>query len=451
MPRLSTLTARAALGAALVLPATTRAQGTAAQLRAEVDRRTVVVLPKVVAWRRDIHEHPELSYQEVRTSKLVADHLRALGLEVRTDVGGHGVVGVLRGGKPGKVVALRADMDALPVREEVDVPFRSTATAIDDGKTVPVMHACGHDIHMSTLIGTARALEKLKDKWHGTILFIGQPAEEMVGGARAMLKDGLYTRWPKPTYALALHDSAEIEAGKIGVTPEYVYAAVDSVDVTVKGMGGHGAYPHKTKDPVVLSAEIINAWQTIVSREKNPLEPAVVTVGSIHGGTKHNIIPDEVKMQLTVRTYKTEVRDLILASIDRIAKGCAIAAGLPNDKMPEVKVLQDEHVNATYNNPDLTKREMAAMKAALGNDNVYEKPPTMGGEDFCEYSLPDHSIPALMFDVGAVAPEKIAESKKPGAAPLPSLHSSKFLPVADTTIRTGIIGMTSCVLDLMKR
>ncbi|MFL6538078.1 MAG: amidohydrolase [Chthoniobacterales bacterium] len=416
-------------------------------------------LPSLLTIYKDLHTHPELSTFEERSSAIVAKELKAAGCEVTDHVGKYedgkqafGVVGVMKNGD-GPVVLVRTDMDALPVHEETGAPYASTTTMKNrDGKDVPVMHACGHDIHMSTLIGTARTLAKLKDKWHGTILFIGQPAEEMVGGARAMLGDGLYTRWPKPNYALALHDSAEIEAGKIGVTPGYCYAAVDSVDVLVKGAGGHGAYPHKTKDPVVLSAEIINAWQTIVSRDKDPLEPAVVTVGSIHGGTKHNIIPDEVKMQLTVRTYKTEVRDLVLGDIERIAKGCAIAAGLPNDKLPDVKVLQNEHVNATYNNPDLTKREADAMKSVLGANNIDDKKaPTMGGEDFCEYSLPDHSIPALMFDVGAVAPEKIAESKKTGAAPLPSLHSSKFLPVADVTIRTGIIGMTSCVLDLLKK
>jgi amidohydrolase len=312
------------------------------------------------------------------------------------------------------------------------------------------MHACGHDIHMSALIGTARALGKLKDKWHGTILFVGQPAEEMVGGARAMLHAGLYDRFGKPDYAVALHDSAEIEAGKIGITEGYYNANVDSVDVTVKGMGGHGAYPHKTKDPIVLAAEMINVWQTIASRENNPLDPIVVTVGSIHGGTKHNIIPDEVKMQLTVRTYKAEVRERVLAAIEQIAKGCATAAGLPQDKMPEVKVLKGEAVSAVYNNPELTKRVAAALKSAIGNENVLNKDATMAGDDFSEFSLADHSIPACMFNVGAVDPAKAAESKKTGS-PLPSLHSSKFLPVPEPTIRTGIIGMTTAVLDLMKK
>ncbi len=415
-------------------------------------------LPSLLTIYKDLHIHPELSTHEERSAALVAKELKAAGCEVTEHVGKYekpgatcfGVIGVMKNGA-GPTVLVRTDLDALPVHEETGVPYASTVTTKnDEGKDVPVMHACGHDIHMSTFIGTARALAKLKDRWQGTIIFVGQPAEETVGGARALLKDGLYTRWPKPNYALALHDDAEIETGKIGVAEGYVYANVDSVDVTVRGAGGHGAYPHKTKDPIVLSAEIINAWQTIASRENNPLDPLVITVGSIHGGTKHNIIPDEVKMQLTVRTYKKEVRDRVIAAIERIAKGCAMAAGLPADKMPEVHVREDEFSPATYNNPELTKRVTAALKAALGNDNIVPKDPTMGAEDFCEYSLPDHSVPAFMFNVGAVDPAKVAESKKTGT-PLPSLHSSKFAPVPEPTIRTALIGMTSAVLDLMKK
>ena len=415
-------------------------------------------LPSCLSIYKEIHTHPELSGHEEKTSALVARELRAAGCEVTENFGRYdqpnlkcyGVVGVMKNG-PGPVVLVRTDMDALPVKEETGASYASTVTVKNDaGQDVPVMHACGHDVHMSAFIGTARALQRLRDQWSGTVIFVGQPAEETVGGARAMLKAGLYSRWPKPNYALALHDDAEIETGKIGVTEGYCNANVDSVDVLVKGVGGHGAYPHKTKDPVVLSAQIINAWQTIVSRENNPIDPAVVTVGSIHGGTKHNIIPDEVKMQLTVRTYKPEVRERILAEIAQIAKGCAIAAGFPPDRMPEVTVLKGEGVDATYNNPELTKRVTAALKAALGNDNVVPKDPTMGAEDFSEYSLPDHSLPAFMFNVGAVAPAKAAESKKTGT-PLPSLHSSKFLPVAEPTIRTAIIGMTSAVLELTKK
>ena len=415
-------------------------------------------LPSLLTIYKDIHSHPELSTKEQRSSAIVAKELRAAGCEVTENFGHYdnpdwkcyGVVGVMKNGD-GPTVLVRTDMDALPVQEQTGASYASKVTMTNvEGKEMPVMHACGHDIHMSALIGTERALGKLKDKWHGTIVFIGQPAEEMVGGARAMLHAGLYDRFGKPAYAVALHDNAEIEAGKIGITAGYYNATVDSVDVTVKGMGGHGAYPHKTKDPITLSAEIINAWQTIASRENNPLDPIVVTVGSIHGGTKHNIIPDEVKMQLTVRTYKPEVRQRVLSAIEQIAKGCATAAGLPPDKMPEVNVLHAEHVNAVYNNPELTKRVKATLKSAIGDENVVDKDPTMAGDDFSEFSLPDHSIPACMFNVGAVDPAKAAEAKKTGAS-LPSLHSSKFLPLPEPTIRVGIIGMTSAVLDLMKK
>jgi len=303
---------------------------------------------------------------------------------------------------------------------------------------------------MSIFIGVARSLAKLKNQWHGTILFVAQPAEETGNGARALLKAGLYEKFGKPDFALGFHDKADMQTGHIGVTEGYTYANVDSVDVTVRGVGGHGAYPHKTKDPIVLAAEMINAWQTIASRENNPLDPIVVTVGSIHGGTKHNIIPDEVKMQLTVRTYKADTRARVLAAIDRIAKGIAAAADIPADRAPIVSVLKDLFTPATYNNPELTKRLLSVWRRSLGNENVEIVDPTMGGEDFSEYSLPDHSIPAVDFHIGAVDPLKIADSKKNGTA-LPSLHSSKFAPVPEPTIRTGIIAMTAAVLDLMKK
>jgi amidohydrolase len=431
------------------------------ELRAENSPQQIAdqELPSLLAIYKDVHTHPELSTQEKRTSELVAKELKAAGCEVTDHIGkydepgltGYGVVGVMKNGE-GPVVLVRTDMDALPVEEETGLPYASKVTAKNKaGEEVHVMHACGHDVHIATFIGVARALAKLKDQWHGTILFVGQPAEEAFGGARALLKDGLYTRFPKPDYALGFHDNAQMEIGEIGVTSGYTYANVNSVNVTVPGVGGHGAYPHKTKDPIVLSAEIINMWQTIASRENNPIDPIVITVGSIHGGTKHNIIPNEVKMQLTVRTYKADVRERVLAAIERIAKGCATAAGWPQDKMPQVHVLKDEFVPATYNNPELTKRLVGVWKRSLGENKVEMVDPTMGGEDFSEYSLPDHSIPAVDFHVGAVAPEKIAASKKPGAPPLPSLHSSKFAPVPEPTIRTGLIAMTSAVLDLMKK
>jgi len=422
------------------------------------EKAAVSELPSLLAIYKGIHSHPELSGHEEKTSILMAKELRAVGCEVTENFGKYdnpnlkcyGVVGIMKNGT-GPTVLVRTDMDALPVEEDTGLPYASKVTTkADDGREVHVMHACGHDAHMSAFIGTARALQRLKDQWSGTIMFIAQPAEEAVGGARAMLKAGLYNRFGKPDFALGFHDKSDLQTGHIGVTEGYTYANVDSVNLTVRGIGGHGAYPHRTKDPIVLSAEIINALQTIASRENNPLEPVVVTVGSIHGGTKHNIISDEVKMQLTVRTYKSEVRDRVLAAIDRITKGCATAAGIPPDRAPIVEVLKDEFTPATYNNPDLTKRLVAVWKKTLGPENVEMVPPTMGGEDFSEYSLPDHSIPAVDFHIGAVDPAKIAEFKKEGKE-LPSLHSSKFAPVPEPTIRVGIIGMTSAVLELLKK
>jgi amidohydrolase len=415
-------------------------------------------LPSLLAIYKDIHSHPELSWHEERTSALIAKELRDAGCEVTEKFGkydnpnlkGYGVIGIMKSGD-GLTVLVRTDMDALPVHEETGLPYASTVvTKNDEGRDVPVGHMCGHDAHMSAFIGTARALQKLKDRWQGTIMFVAQPAEETITGARALLKAGLYNRFGKPDFALGFHDKADLQTGHIGVTEGYTYANVDSVNITVRGVGGHGAYPHKTKDPIVLSAEIINALQTIASRENNPLDPIVVTVGSIHGGTKNNVIPDEVKMQLTVRTYKSDVRDRVLADIDRIAKGCAMAAGIPPDRAPIVEVLKDQFTPATYNNPELTKRLVAVWKKVLGPENVDMVEPTMGGEDFSEYSLPDHSIPAVDFHIGAVDPAKIAEYKKEGKE-LPSLHSSKFAPVPEPTIRVGIVGMTSAVLELMKR
>ena len=414
-------------------------------------------LPSLLGIYKDIHTHPELSGYEERTAALIAKELRAAGCQVTEHLGkyensklkGYGVVGVMKNGD-GPTVLVRTDMDALPVEEETGLPYASKAvTKNDEGKDVHVMHACGHDAHMAAFIGTARALAKLKDQWHGTILFVAQPAEETGNGARALLKDGLYEKFGKPNFALGFHDKADLETGRIGVTEGYTYANVDSVDITVRGVGGHGAYPYKTKDPIVLAAEIINTLQTIASRQNNPLDPIVITVGSIHGGTKHNIIPNEVKMQVTVRTYKPDVRERVLAGIDRIAKGCAAAAGVPPQLAPIVNVSKDLFCPATYNNPELTKRLVAIWKNSLGNENVEIVAPTMGGEDFSEYSLPDHSIPAVDFHIGAVEPAKIAEYKQAGKE-LPTLHSSQFAPVPEPTIRVGIIGMTSAVLDLMK-
>ena len=423
-----------------------------------VDKIAESELPSLLAIYKDIHAHPELSGHEERTAAIVAKELRSAGCEVTENFGKYdrpglkcyGVIGVIKNGE-GPIVLVRTDMDALPVKEDTGLPYASKVTTKNDsGQEVCVMHACGHDAHIAAFIGVARALQQLKDQWTGSVIFVGQPAEEALGGARALLKGGLYNRFGKPNFALGFHDNAQMPIGQIGVTEGYTYANVDSVDVTVRGTGGHGAYPHKTKDPIVLAAEMINMWQTIASRENNPLDPIVVTVGSIHGGTKHNIIPDEVKMQLTVRTYKAEVRARVLAAIKQIAEGIASAGGVPADRMPTVDVLTSEGLPATYNNPELTRRLVAVWKRVLGDDNVQMVDPTMGGEDFSEYSLPDHSIPAVDFHFGAVDPAKIADYKKEGKE-LPTLHSSKFAPVPEPTIRVGIIGMTTAVLDLLKK
>jgi len=415
-------------------------------------------LPSLLGIYRDLHSHPELSGYEERTAASVAKELRAAGCQVTEHLGkyensklkGYGVVGVMKNGD-GPTVLVRTDMDALPVEEDTGLPYASKVVAKnDEGKDVHVMHACGHDVHIAALIGVARVLAKLKGQWHGTIVFVAQPAEELGTGARALLKDGLYEKFGKPDFALGFHDKADLETGRVGVTEGYATANVDSVDVTVRGVGGHGAYPHKTKDPIVLAAEIINAWQTIASRENNPVDPIVITVGSIHGGTKNNIIPDEVKMQLTVRTYKAETRERVLAAIDRIAKGCAMAAGVPPERAPIVTVSKNEFCPASYNNPELTKRLIPVWKSSLGDENVKIVDAVMGGEDFSEYTLPDHSIPAVNFHFGAVEPAKIAEYKQAGKE-LPTLHSSKFAPVPEPTIRTGVLAMTAAVLDLLKR
>ena len=431
---------------------------TASAQQARLDTAIDQQLPSLVSIYKGIHAAPELSHHEERTSGLLAQELTSLGFAVTEHVGkypnpdwkGYGVVAVMKNGA-GPTVLVRADMDALPVEEQTGLSYASHVRAKDDaGQDVSVMHACGHDIHVTTLIGTARLLAALKNDWHGTLVLIGQPAEERIDGARAMLADGLYSRFPKPDFALALHDSGELEAGKIGYLGGYMLASATSVDVTLRGRGGHGAYPHTTKDPIVMAAEYILAIQTIVSREDSPLDPAVVTVGSIHGGTKHNLIPDEVHLQLSIRAYKEEVRLHILASLDRIAKGIALAAGVPEDRAPIVKVSDTEVTAAMYNDPALTARVVGAMKTALGADKLVQLEPVMASEDFGQFGLEDHQIPTFMFRVGAIDAERIAKSKATGV-PLPSLHSSLFWPVPEPTIRTGVKAMTVAVLELMRK
>ncbi len=394
-----------------------------------------------------LHTHPELSFHEVETSKKIAAELRKLGFDVTEHVGGYGVVGVFKNGA-GPTVMVRTDLDALPVEEQTGLPYASKVKTKDDqGNEVSVMHACGHDMHMTVFTGTARALIKLKDHWKGTLVMIGQPAEEKGGGARAMIADGLFERFPRPDYALALHVNSSMAAGTVGYREGYALANVDAVDIVIRGAGGHGAYPHTTKDPVVLAAETVMALQTIVSREIAPIEPAVVTVGSIHGGTKHNIIPDEVRLQLTLRSYSDKVREQTIAAIRRITRGLAIAAGVPEDRMPIVTV-GDEYTPATYNDPDLTLRVAKVFKSVLGEQNVIHTEPVMGGEDFGRYGRVEPKIPICIFWLGAVAPEKVEEARKTGKS-LPSLHSSLFAPVPEPTIRTGVKAMTSAVLDLL--
>jgi amidohydrolase len=396
-----------------------------------------------------LHAHPELSLHEEQSAARVAEELRKAGFEVTTGVGKHGVVGVLRNGA-GPTVLVREDMDALPVKEQTGLPYASTVVTKDaQGNDVPVMHACGHDMHMACLVGTARVLGQLRDLWHGTLVLIGQPAEEAGGGAHAMLADGLFERFPRPEFCLSIHDSAELAAGTVGYTPGFSGANVDSVDIVVHGVGGHGAYPHKTKDPVVLAAQIVLALQTIVSREVRPGDPAVVTVGAIHGGTKRNVIPETVVLQLTVRSYSDEVRRVTLDSIKRMARGEAIAAGMPEDRLPEVKVA-DDFTPALYNDPALTERLAGVLKGWFGETNLIRKPASMGGEDFSEYGRVQPAIPICQLDVGAVSPDALKESQRTGQ-PLPSLHSSLWAPVPEPSIKAGVTTLTACVLELMGR
>jgi amidohydrolase len=413
-------------------------------------------LGPLVATYKELHAAPELSHHEAKTAAFLASELRTLGFTVTERVGkyerpewtSYGVVGVMRNGA-GPTVMLRTELDALPVEEKTGLPYASSARMKNDaGQDVPVMHACGHDVHITNMIGTVRLLTRLRDRWHGTLVVIGQPAEEVIDGARALLRDGLYTRFPKPDYVLALHDSAGLEAGKVGFTPGYALASSTSVDIKIRGIGGHGSQPDAAKDPIVIAAQVILALQTIVSREISPLDPAVITVGSIHGGTKNNIIPDEVLLQLTVRAYEEDVRQKLLAAIERVTKGTALAAGVPADRAPIVSVSQTEYTPATFNDPDLTERVKGAVAKALGQDNVVMTLQIMASEDFANYSLAGHEIPTLIFTLGAVDPAKVKESRQTGKR-LPALHSAYFAPLPEPTLRTGVTAMTAAVLELL--
>ena len=402
------------------------------------------IYPDLEALYIDLHQTPELSLHEEKTSAKMAARLKALGYEVTERVGGFGVVGVMKNGK-GPTVLVRADMDALPILEKTGLPYASKVKVKNDaGVEVPVMHACGHDVHMTSLIGAATLLSKAKNRWRGTLVLVAQPAEEGGGGARNMVQDGLLTRFPKPDVAIALHDFPFLPAGQVGLTPGFALANVDSVDITIYGRGGHGSAPQNTVDPIVIAARTVVALQTIVSRENDPRYPAVVTVGSIHGGTKHNIIPDEVRLQLTVRTYKEEVRNRVLASIECIAKAEAAASGAP--KEPSV-VVDEDRGHATYNDPALTRRISGAFTAAFGKGNVVETQPVMGGEDFGEIGTAA-KIPYVLFWVGGTEPKKFAAAGG-DMTRLPYIHSSEWAPDREPTLKTGTAALTVAALELL--
>ncbi len=420
--------------------------GAASDIAGRADKHT----GELVELYKHLHANPELSYFEQQTSALLADELSKAGYEVTYPVGRYpadrdytcwGVVAVLKNGS-GPTVLVRGDMDGLPITENTGLPYASKVRMADiSGEQVGVMHACGHDIHTTVLLGTARLLAELKERWSGTVVIVGQTAEERGSGARALLADGLYERWPVPDYAVAEHTDPTLEAGQVGYCPGWAMANVDMIDITIRGIGSHGARPHQGVDPIVLSAQVINALQTVVSRNINPVETGVVTVGSIHGGSKHNIIPDEVKLQLTVRSYKDQVRRRMLDAIERITINTARAAGVPEDRLPVI-TQRAEFTPALYNDPKLTAETVAVLKAQLGEGNVIEIMPTTGGEDFSEFGRTDHEVPIFMMRLGT-AP---AGSRPGGRA---GLHSALYYPAPEPTIRTGVVAMTTAVLNLL--
>jgi hippurate hydrolase len=408
-----------------------------------IKKKVDVEFDNLEALYKQLHSHPELAFNEVETAARMAKELKALGFEVTTKVGGHGVVGVFKNGD-GPTVLVRTDMDALPVTEDTGLPFASKVRVRDkEGKEVGTMHACGHDMHMTCWVGTARTLVALKDQWKGTLVFIGQPAEEVGGGARRMIEDGLFKRFPRPDYCLALHCDGRTPIGHISYADGLLMANVDSVDITVLGKGGHGSAPHTTIDPIVIAARIVLDLQTLVSRETQPGEPVVVTVGSIHGGTKHNIISAECKMQLTVRTLKDNVRKQVLEGIARIAKAAADAAKAPP---PIVRIEQDDFTPAVYNNAALAQKTTAVFRDILGKDKVHEIGPVMGGEDFGRYGR--EGIPIFFYFLGTVPVERYLVAEN-GGEPLPSLHSDKYYPAAEPSIRNGVLTMSVAVLNLL--
>ena len=411
-------------------------------------------VPGLVATYKGLHGTPELSHHEEKTSALLAEELRKAGFTVTERVGkypdgtqAYGVVGILKNGA-GPTLLIRADMDALPVTEATGLPYASTVRAKNPaGQDVGVMHACGHDIHVTTMIGVAHAMAAMKGKWHGTLMLVGQPSEETIDGAKAMMADHLYERFGKPDMAIALHD-ANFAAGKVSVVPGPALASSTSIDVVMRGVGSHGSAPEAGKDPIVMAAAFITQVQTVVSRSVSPQQPAVVTVGDIHGGTKRNIIPDEVKMELTTRSYSEEVRQTIIDGVKRTARGVAIAAGVPEDRMPVVTVLNDESTPAMINDVALSARLQRVFVKKLGAENVIERKPIMGSEDFGIFSMGE-KIPAVIFWLGAYDPAKVADSEKTGK-PLPSPHSPLFAPLPEPALRTGVTAMTDAALELLQ-
>lgn len=397
-------------------------------------------MPSLIAIYRDLHANPELGFKETRSAGIMAAEAKKAGFEVTTGVGGTGIVAVMKNG-PGPVLMLRADMDALPVTEATGVPYASRIKG--------VMHACGHDTHMTSWIGIARRMAATKASWSGTLVMIGQPAEEIGSGARAMLKDGLFTRFPKPDVAIAFHDSASMRAGTIGIVDGYAMANVDSVDILVKGVGGHGAYPHLAKDPIVIASRIVTTLQTLISRETDPLASGVVTVGSFQAGTKHNIIPPEARLQLTVRSYEPEVRQHLLDGIERIAKAEAMAAGMPDDAMPVV-TRTDDNTPATFNTHEITTRIGQLFTDRFGKDRVLPAKAQMGGEDFSRYYLADKSIQSMLFWVGGVPRDKW-EAAKGDITKLPSIHSPFWAPDAEAVISTAVDAMTTAALSVLAK
>jgi amidohydrolase len=408
---------------------------------AEID----AIYPDIEALYIDLHRNPELAFQETQTAAKLAARTKALGFDVTTGVARTGIVAVMKNG-PGPTVMLRTELDALPVEEKTGLPFASTVVVKNaSGQSTPVMHACGHDIHMSAWAGTARLMAAHRDRWRGTLVLIGQPAEEGGGGALAMLKDGLFTRFPRPDFAMSLHDDDTMPAGTIGYHAGYFRAMSDAVTVTVYGRGGHAAMPHTTVDPIVLAARIVLALQTVVSRENNPVDPVVVTVGSIHGGTQGNIIPEEVRLQLSVRTYTPDVRSRTLAAIRRIAKGEAEAAGAPRAPLVEAPAVATNP--PVYNDPATTLRLAGALKRGLGDEKVIEMPQKMTSEDFAEYGLA--GVPSVLLHVGAVDPIKLSAARQSGQ-PVPAPHSPEWAPDREPTLKGAIRAEVTALLELFR-